>query len=393
MPFLLAITTIVLLLLSHTVSASNQNITLPFLPAVDEHLIKRWYGVNALHPPMILGGWGPWPLMCPGPDQKQPIRYCFKDERSRGNLQSTVDQAVARWAHALSPASNLEIGFDHDDTPLCTDPRIRPDALVISDESTDDNANWFDCDTKSTTGYLYGSSDTRGRHTLEFCHLKPGDEDATGAVAVQAMMHELGHVMGLAHEHQRKDRGNVLRFVCSNIEGYDEAVTKALADEEVLFDDDLDDKDRTSLICGDATFAQHYFPAALSFIRGDFMQTPTDDNRWQYYGASPTLDTESIMIYNSDLGAKKPGTDNYKDWVMYQKGSRKPVWTGGDRDPTKCAPSAGDIERVKQLYPLPPGQGVQARSEEGSGRMAVRVRIRNEFEMVVDPPKVVDREL
>ncbi|KAK4548754.1 hypothetical protein LTR36_008527 [Oleoguttula mirabilis] len=382
-----------LLLLCQITSASHQNITLPFLPRQDEHLVKRWYGVNVLHPPMILGGWGPWPLMCPGPNQKQPIRYCFKDQRSHDRLQTIVDQAVARWAHALAPASNLEIGYDHDDTYLCNDAKIRPDALVISDESTDGNENWDDCDTKSTTGYKYTTDNARGRHTLEFCHLKPGDEAATEPGAVRAMMHELGHVMGLAHEHQRPDRNDVLRFVCSNLDGYEAGVAAAEEDEEVLFDDDLEPADRINLICGDAMFARAYFNPALSFIRGTFMQTDTDDQRWRYYVSGTPFDTESIMIYSSDLGSKKPGSDNYKDWVMYQKGSKKPVWTGGNKDPAQCGPSAGDIARVKQLYPFPPGHGVQARDEGSSGRMALRVRIRDDFEMVVEPPKVVDREL
>ena len=67
------------------------------------------------------------------------------------------------------------------------------DALVISDETKDDDDewNWEQCDTQSTTGYDYESTD-RGRHTLETCHLKPDAVDKTTPYAIRAMTHELG---------------------------------------------------------------------------------------------------------------------------------------------------------------------------------------------------------
>ena len=245
---LLLTTSLCLLLHALPVSASNNKLPdLPLLPkATHEQLLKRWYGVKPLHPPIIVGGWGPWPIMCPNaPAQTQPIRYCFKDARSATTLQPIVDQAVARWAHALHPASSLQIGLDDETAKVCSDPKVRPDALVISDESRPDDPkwDWDSCHSQSTVGYNYGS-DAKGRHTLEFCHLKPGDEVETGPTAVQAMMHELGHVMGLQHEHQRPDRGKVLTFVCKNLDDYEQAVKNADFDAHAHFPDDMDLADK-----------------------------------------------------------------------------------------------------------------------------------------------------
>lgn len=69
------------------------NITGPFPPLSDgSQPVKRWYGVPEGDKTTILGGWGPWPVMCKEPEPVQAIRYCFKDKRSADNLQPIVDQ-------------------------------------------------------------------------------------------------------------------------------------------------------------------------------------------------------------------------------------------------------------------------------------------------------------
>lgn len=121
---------------------------------------------------------------------------------------------------------------------------MRPDALSIEDTTIDgdDDWNWAECETKTTTGYNYGSTDA-GRHHMVFCHLVPGAEGATEAKAVQAMMHELGHAIGLAHEHQRPDARATLSYKCSSLEGYQSGVTKATLDADAMFDfDEADDE-------------------------------------------------------------------------------------------------------------------------------------------------------
>ncbi|KAK5129348.1 hypothetical protein LTR08_003578 [Meristemomyces frigidus] len=392
--FLLTLAT--LTLFPPPASASHKNTTLPPLPkSAHASLLKRWYGVKPLHAhSAVVGGWGPWPIMCPTlPSQTQPIRYCFKDARSATTLQPIVDQAVAKWAHALHPASSLQIGLDHAGAKVCSGPAVRADALVISDESRpeDPQWKWEECDSQSTVGYNYGS-DERARHTLAFCHLKPGDESATEAKAVQVMMHELGHVMGLQHEHQRPDRDETLTYVCKNLEAYEQGVKDAEYDVHALYDDDLALKDRITLICLDAQSATVYLPDALAFIRGDNMQVDRDDERWPDYAAGGPLDVDSIMIYDSNLAAKNPDA-GVSGWVMYQTNGKKPVWMGGSQDASKTSISSGDVERVKQLYPLRAAGGNDKRDQADWGQQALRVRIRDSFEMIVEPPRTMEREL
>lgn len=207
---------------------------------------KRWYGVQeadeSTDKTQVNTVW-PWPVKCQGPPPVQPIRYCYKDQRSADNLEDIVNHAIARWGpamqgHVSALSIDLDEGAGGKIDVFCSDPRISDDALVISDETIEDNPawNWEQCDTHSSTGYDYTSS-VRGRHTLEFCHLKPDAKEGSRPFAIRkltsngsklprgfqsiersreakclrrlltlrnlnegAMMHELGHVMGLAHE-------------------------------------------------------------------------------------------------------------------------------------------------------------------------------------------------
>ena len=144
--------------------------------------------------------------------------------------------------------------------------------------------------------------------------------------------------------------------------------------------------------CNDADSANVYLPIALSFIKGNNMQIDPDDQRWPNYVYGGPLDVNSIMIYDSNLGAKDPDA-GFAGWVMYQTKGKTPVWMGGSQDASKSSISSGDVERVKQLYPLPAGHGSRKRGEVNWGQKALRVRIRDSFEMIVAPPRTMEREL
>lgn len=158
---------------------------------------KRWYGVEKPDDSTNKQQEGrsfPWPVKCGPPNSVQPLRYCFKDQRSADNLIDIVNHAIARWApamqdHVSALSIDLDQGTGGDHHVYCSDSRVSGDALVISDETKDDNEqwNWEECDTQTTTGYDY-SSNTRGRHTLEFCHLLPNQKEKTTPYAIRAMM-------------------------------------------------------------------------------------------------------------------------------------------------------------------------------------------------------------
>lgn len=222
-----------LLALFHACAASSQNETLGIFPGHENHeIVRRWYSISGPQQSTFGGDKGPWPVMCPGPHQTQPIRYCFKDARSETRLFAIVNQAVSKWAHALDPHSALTITPDSLTSSICSE-HNRADALVISDETVDGDAAHNDrCITASTLGYTYASP-TRGRHYIQFCSLRPGElGPAQMDEAIKVMMHELGHVMGLLHEHQRPDARSYLGYDCKNLVGYKAAIDSAVRNEK-----------------------------------------------------------------------------------------------------------------------------------------------------------------
>jgi hypothetical protein len=306
---------------------------------------RRWYGVRPLSKGKSMGQYGPWPLVCDG----QSVRYCFADARSQKNLENNVNEAVARWAHATIHTS-MQIIPDNEDSLLCSGPDIRSDALVISDLTKDNDKAWNygpDCPTDSaSTGYDYGSQE-RGRHRLDFCHLDPQDIKGTSAKAVVSMMHELGHAIGLQHEHQRDDRDKYLKFKCEVLFGYKEAQHLTDIDERGHFDDDQDAEERMLLACEDDDVAS---------IQGMNHRLETQLPRWKAKAISfsKLFDYDSIMMYNSHANVMD-GLDVSKpeNWVLSRKDNGKPVWQGGSEDPAQAKITEGDIARVAQLYPTP----------------------------------------
>ncbi|OQO04361.1 hypothetical protein B0A48_10972 [Cryoendolithus antarcticus] len=350
---------------------------------------KRWIGVQPIKDDKVIGGYGPWPVLCAGPQQMQPVRYCFKDDRSKMNLQPILDKAIVKWAHAMT-VSTVTIVPDNAETLSCSDPKIRDDALVIVDGTKDgnDEYNWNECSTESaTTGYDYAGKQ-RGRHLLTFCHLIPGD-DATHDKAVKAMTHELGHVMGLNHEHQRPDRDTYLTFHCENLDGYTKAMADVKIDEHALFDDDMKDDARMRVVCADDAAAGVYLPSALSFLRPQDVRSKPQRRKWKAYQNSQKFDYDSIMIYDSFSGSPA-GTnlDDHKKWVLAKKDGSAVV-QGGDVDAAKAKVSEGDVKAVARLYPKP---GVQEGMGEWNVAMGRRLRVViRGVEHVVERPRKASR--
>lgn len=348
---------------------------------IDKH--KRWYGVQPIEDRKSRGSFGPWPLIC----DSQSVRYCFADARSQKNLEDIVNQAVARWAHAMLN-SNLQIIPDNEDALLCTDAGVHPDALVISDATKDNDEAWNhgpDCPTdSSSTGYDYRSK----KHRLDFCHLDPQDVKGTETRAVQAMMHELGHAIGLQHEHQRNDREDFVTFHCDKLDGWNEAKQKAEIDERAYFEDDQSIDERMLLTCNDDEIASDYFPAAVAFIRGKEHRLETEKQKWKGYKYSELFDYDSIMIYNShaNIPSDKDGM-KAENWALSKKDNNGPVWQGGSEDATLAKITEGDVARVAQLYPKTDDYGAMMLNKWGTAKgKQLRVKVRG-LETIVEAPR------
>ncbi|KAI9704277.1 MAG: hypothetical protein M1836_007138 [Candelina mexicana] len=132
------------------------------------------------------------------------------------------------------------------------------------------------------------------------------------------MAHELGHAFGLHHEHQRTDAHDHIRFVCENLEHYEEKKKKG---------EDMHDL-CTSKMAADAA----------KFEAGDFIPLA------QLVGLnqSQAYDPKSIMHYGTYFGSKSKHFWPKKKVLTDLKGKELAFQA------TK--PSEMDIERINWLY-------------------------------------------
>jgi hypothetical protein len=132
--------------------------------------------------------------------------------------------------------------------------------------------------------------------------------------------HNPGHAFGLFHEHQRTDAyKNNLVFTCKNLADYDNF--KNIADNNM------------------DTLCNNYFAAARAgFSASEFIPLP---EAGYYQGGA--FDMDSLMRYGAEYGGKP----------QFFGRKRKTVLSRADGQPLAdpVTPSAGDIARLRALYP------------------------------------------
>jgi hypothetical protein len=129
------------------------------------------------------------------------------------------------------------------------------------------------------------------------------------------MMHELGHAIGLQHEHARNDRNDFLDSRCENLESYEEAKRLVQLDERAHFEDEDELEDRLRLACAEDDITSDYLPAVVAFVRAKDHRLATEKRKWKYYKRSGPFDFDSIMIYNSFA--------NPIEWIRFESESER----------------------------------------------------------------------
>ena len=119
-------------------------------------------------------------------------------------------------------------------------------------------------------------------------------------------------------------------------------------------------------------------------------QNTRADDRWKDYVMSTKFDAVSIMNYNSWTGSSKPEAKGKEGWVIWQKDGNKALFMGGAEDAKAAKISEGDVARVAHMYPLPEGGSEDLQKIGVWGKMSIRVKIRGDLDMVVEPPRQTD---
>ncbi|KAF2444500.1 hypothetical protein P171DRAFT_521818 [Karstenula rhodostoma CBS 690.94] len=290
----------------------------------------------------------PWPIR--GILRKRNrIRYCFATAEMKEKIGCRLSEAIALWDEALGGGAGKVSGHNlafsearFGGIPqLCfkdfyytywngkRNKLVANDVLAVylKDEASSGGVS------SATAGYIpkerVSADQLRGfRHQLTIA------ENAPSAV----IAHEIGHVMGLMHEHKRPDRDDFVDFRCKKLKGFGSAMITAHAKPE---NSDLTLEDIGHLLCTDRAFADQNQFEASQFIR----ITDNEDSHTEF-------DFDSIMMYGSGSFALDSCHENALDQCPLVKIKKENgVKVDEEYIHRSLRPSEGDAAFVKKYYP------------------------------------------
>ncbi|OAG11197.1 uncharacterized protein CC84DRAFT_1210870 [Paraphaeosphaeria sporulosa] len=318
------------------------------------------------------------------------IPYCFVDQRSYEKIGDTggfckIRGALGVWAEALNGGADAisghALGFRFpakDEGFCCTNYRYgaenqpRADSDFQCDWDHDKwpsdtlAVHWVD-EVKSggiaasaTIGYVRTGDpyERPGRHWI-----RVSDGASPGDIA-----HEVGHAVGMAHEHQRWDRDDHVEFRCANLVGMSDIINHYRVAAKV------DYATASKALCEDQLTAEKWFAPSAEYVRGAGL----DVNTKPKFDGPGGFDVDSIMLYDSYSFSKAGYQVNVGTSVLVAierdaDGNKVP---GSEKMfPRNTKPSPKDVEFVKTFYPWDAEKYQEYRKahpEHGDGRKRER---------------------
>ncbi|KAF2444577.1 hypothetical protein P171DRAFT_494954 [Karstenula rhodostoma CBS 690.94] len=294
------------------------------------------------------------------------IPYCFVDQRSYEKIGGSgrfckILGALNVWADALNGGADATsghcLGFRFPTATegfCCTNyrygaenqPRSEGDFECDWDHATWPSdtlaVHWVDAmkaggiAASATIGYVRTADlgQRPGRHWM-----RVSDDATSGDIA-----HEFGHVLGMAHEHQRWDRDDHVEFRCANLVGMTDIINRFRVAEK------KDYAAASKALCEDQLTAEKWFAPSAEYVKGAGLDVATKP----IFDGPGGFDMDSIMLYDSYSFSEAGDQVGVGSAVIVAverdaEGNKVP---GSERMITRNTnPSPRDVEFVKAFYP------------------------------------------
>ncbi|KAF1837066.1 zincin [Decorospora gaudefroyi] len=278
------------------------------------------------------GGPIPWPRMGA---HGVVIPYCFTQAKDRRNVRNVVENAMAKWIQYLGGPAGRESGHAirfkerkdaHEKPMYCAPTNYRDGWNACLDKDT--------VAIEYTEGKGWGGSvglKRNGKPWQNLVHIADG-------YTLLGAMHELGHVLGLVHEHDRSDRDTYIRFQYTKLADWDACWARARSAEG--------DRITPDGLCKSMYRALAYDCTCATFIK-NFVEPG-----WPIKPRSG-YDLNSIMHYPSQNGYAKQACNErgedcaLKVWVDWNNHGFGTTLLNQARRPSEM-----DLLWVKTTYPF-----------------------------------------
>ncbi|ORY14559.1 hypothetical protein BCR34DRAFT_228307 [Clohesyomyces aquaticus] len=166
-------------------------------------------------------------------EHKVLIRYCYRNPTIRSSVQTFIEGGINKWKTALGERSEekghavaFEEAMEPGTEPDTEQPAYCAKAGASIDEYYDDDWNPkvpFDTLVINEVTGNTGSSSTigLGQESKPWQNILDVGLYWNYVDRALTTAHELGHVLGMAHEHQRTDRKKYIVYLCTNLRDYD----------------------------------------------------------------------------------------------------------------------------------------------------------------------------